>query len=382
MTIVMGTIQDKADGSLFFDGIDEAVGLLMTYRCNLNCKYCYIHKKREKDMTLKMAQQILEPFLMKREGLLNITFMGGETLLAKDVIIPLVEWVESNKWNRKCRFFGSTNGTLLDKTLKSWLVNHKSVFTLGLSYDGIPSAQLSNRGSCHVDLDFFIKTWPKQPIQMTINQQSVHMMAEGVIYLLEKGAVVHPNVAFENSEWDGEHINEYGRQLNKLIYYYSNYTDKPLIPQFIHNLNEYAKCIEHPIKQTEICGAGNGFQVFDVDGSSFPCHILSPLVLEGDKLHAIQNGVFSTISDFSDSRCASCPYSSSCPTCVACNYVYRISFQKRDITHCKIMLKEVKAFIKKEVLRLKDKKELTPQDATEIDSIRKLISYESKLKRW
>ena len=39
----------------------------------------------------------------------------------------------------------------------------------------------------------------------------------------------------------------------------------------------------------EICGAGNGFQVFDVDGQSYPCHILSPLVLEGEKLQKIKD---------------------------------------------------------------------------------------------
>ena len=49
---------------------DEAVGLLMTYRCNLNCRYCYVHKKRSKDMTLEMAQKIIEPFLNK-VGLLS-----------------------------------------------------------------------------------------------------------------------------------------------------------------------------------------------------------------------------------------------------------------------------------------------------------------------
>ena len=37
---------------------------------------------------------------------------------------------------------------------------------------------------------------------------------------------------------------------------------------------------------------------------------------------------------------------------------------------------EVKAYIKKEILRLKLKPELTPEDALLIDSIRKLVDYE------
>ena len=360
---------------------DEAVGLLVTYRCNLNCKYCYVHTKRSKDMTLEMAQRILEPFLNKDNGIVDITFMGGETLLAINVIQPLVEWVENGSWNRRYRFFGATNGTLLYENLKEWLWKHRRTLTLGLSYDGLPSVQNDNRGNNNVDLDFFIKTWPHQPIQMTINAESVNKMAEGIIYLLEKGALVHPNVAFEKEEWPKNKIIEYGKQLNKLITYYNSHEGIPLISQFVHNLNEYADCIDHPKQQFEVCGAGNGFQVFDTDGQSYPCHILSPLVLEGEKLQVIKDGLVSKTTDFSDTDCSTCPYTSSCPTCIACNYLYRGKLQQRDKTHCRIMKMEVKAFIKKEVLRLKAKKQLTPEDATEIDSIKKLVDYNKQQKR-
>lgn len=325
-------------------------------------------------MTLARAKEIISPFLIEEGGLLDILFMGGETLIAKDVIVPLIEWATDNNWKRKFRFFGSTNGTLLNDNLKGWIQQHKSVFTLGLSYDGNPSSQLHNRGNDDIDVDFFINTWPKQPIQMTINTETVQSMAEGVIYLLEKGAVVHPNVAFEEQEWDDIHISEYGRQLTKLIRYYAEHREKPLISQFKHNLVEYANCIDHPVKQKGMCGAGDGFQVFDTDGKSYPCHILSPLVLRNEKLQSICSGALQHVTDYSDRGCLGCPYVSACPTCLACNFLYRGSFQKRDNTHCMIMKMEVKAFIKMEVERLKRKKELTPADATEIDAIAKLVN--------
>lgn len=353
----------------------ESVGLLMTYRCNLNCKYCYIHTKREKDMSLEMAQSILEPFLLKAGGLLSIAFMGGETLLAIDVIRPFVEWLERGKWNRPYRLFGSTNGTLLTSELKEWLYQHRHSLTLGLSYDGLPSAQCNNRGKDNIDLDFFIKTWPRQPIQMTINTETVGQMADGVISLLEKGAQVHPNVAFEQHEWPDEKIAEYGRQLYRLALYYNSHEHLPPITQFIHNLTEYANGIGKYNSQPEICGAGSGFQVFDADGQSYPCHILSPLVIEGNKLQEIRDGLISKTTDFADSECATCPYAASCPTCIACNFLYRDCLQKRDKTHCKIMKTEVKAYIKKEVMRLKEKPEITPQEATEIDAIMLLVEY-------
>ena len=355
----------------------EAVGLLTTYRCNLNCKYCYIQTKRNKDMSLDMAKSILEPFLMKRAGRLDITFMGGETLLAIDVIRPLVEWVENGNWNRIYRFFGSTNGTLLNAELKEWLKKHSDVLTLGLSYDGLPTAQSNNRGNDNIDLDFFIHTWPEQPIQMTINTDTVGKMAEGVIYLLEKGALVHPNVAYEAKEWYENYLTEYAIQLDKLINYYNNNPEKPLISQFIHNLSEYADNIDNPKKFKEVCGAGNGFQVFDTDGDAYPCHILSPLVLSDKKLQEVKNGLIFLTDDELNFECQSCPYITTCPTCIACNFLYRDGVQNRDKTHCQIMKLEVKAFIKKEVQFLSTKEIITPEDATEIDAIKKLLEYET-----
>ena len=80
-------------------------------------------------MTLEMAKAILKPLLLKKSGPIDITFMGGETLLAMDVIRPLIEWTEKETWNRDFKFFGSTNGTLLNDELKDWLKKHKHIIT-------------------------------------------------------------------------------------------------------------------------------------------------------------------------------------------------------------------------------------------------------------
>ncbi|MBQ9137862.1 MAG: radical SAM protein [Alistipes sp.] len=104
----------------------EAVGLLTTYRCNLNCRYCYVRTKRDKDMSFDMVKSIIERFLMRTGGRLDIAFMGGETLLAIDVIRPLVEWVERGSWNRPYKFFGSTNGTISSFVSRE-IFNNKSI---------------------------------------------------------------------------------------------------------------------------------------------------------------------------------------------------------------------------------------------------------------
>lgn len=357
------------------DNSSESVGLLVTYRCNISCQYCYIHTKRNLDMDLATAKSIVERHLSTGSGHVDFIFMGGETLLAMKIIRPLVEWSESKTWSRTFRFLGSTNGTLLTDDLKGWLLEHRRSLVLALSYDGLPQVQSTNRSHFFVDVDFFIKTWPHQTIQMTINEDSVSSMAMGLLYLLKKGALVHPNVAFEDTDWSDENITEYGKQLYILSLYYNKHPELPPITPLVHNLVEYADNIDVPQKQVQVCGAGDGFQVYDVDGKSYPCHILSPLVLEKNKLSQIKAGLVSQTTDFSDPRCNKCPFASSCPTCIACNFLYRGSLQKRDHTHCRIMQIEVKAFMKKEVLRLSKKSTFTPLDALEIDAIKKINTF-------
>lgn len=324
-------------------------------------------------MSLSQAQAILEPVLMKEAGPVDIVFMGGETLLAINVIIPLVEWAEHLGARRLFRFVGSTNGTLLTPRIRKWLTEHRRSIILGLSYDGIPEVQQQNRATGdRIDIDFFAENWPEQTFQMTVNEESVKRMAEGVIYLLDKGARVHPNIAYEEYEWSWASLREYAKQLNLLGDYYLKNPDKFHVTSFQHNLAGYAKRLKNPIEVQQCCGAGHGFTVYDTDGMVYPCHILSPLVLSGDKLDDIRSGAHKKIKNWGDSRCGDCPFAATCSTCIASNYVYRHDFCKRDHTHCVAMQLEVQSYMKYRTQVLKKKKVLTPEDASEVDAIKAL----------
>lgn len=319
-------------------------GLIITYACNLNCAYCYERNKADRYMTFETAQEILTPLLEEKAEPLQIMLMGGEPLMAFPLIRQLVEWVYDRKgqWRRDCFFFGSTNGTLLNEEMKAWFHTHRKHVTLALSFDGLPKAQDSNRccSSELVDLEFFQQNWPNQKVQMTITENTVDQMADGVVFLLEKGFQVNPSVAYEDHEWSEKAILEYLNQLLILKDYYLANPAAPLIYAFRHPLKEYARELDNATTQQQQCGAGCGFIMFDMDKKSYPCHMLSPLVLSEDHLKLME-GIDMSRQNFGDTRCISCPYISACSTCAGCNFLYRGDFSRRDTTHCQIQQLEV-----------------------------------------
>lgn len=344
VTMLMQTTADKSAESSFREANVFTAGLIVTYACNLNCTYCYEHNKKDVYMTLDTAKEILMPLLQQTGDPLEIMLMGGEPLMAFPMICELVEWVDANneRWHRRYHFFGSSNGTLLNARMKEWFSGHRSQITLALSFDGLPDAQNQNRNMSagRIDLDFFRKQWPEQKIQMTVSEHSVADLASGVIFLLEKGFRVNVSVAYEAHTWAEHSIQVYGEQLLELMKYYLEHPKLEPIYQFEHPLTDYAKELDAPTQQYQQCGAGCGFIMYDVDKKSYPCHMLSPLVLSPQQAATAQTLDMQS-ADFADPCCQGCPYISACSTCAGCNLVYRGNLARRDETHCKIQQLEV-----------------------------------------
>ena len=81
--------------------------LLITYRCNLNCVYCYEHFKGNKKMTFEMAKSIVEKELefvknSSNYDELEIDFMGGEPFIEFSLIKKITEWLASEKRPGRC----------------------------------------------------------------------------------------------------------------------------------------------------------------------------------------------------------------------------------------------------------------------------------------
>ena len=317
--------------------------LVITHQCNLNCTYCYEKHKDDKVMTFEQAVEILDAELNSNDDYDNveICLLGGEPLLEFDLIERIVEYTKKQTYMKSFYFFISTNGTLLDEYRKRWFWDNRKYVQMGLSLDGTKNMHDRNRcGSFDkIDINFFVKCYPEQGIKMTVSNETIQNLAEGVIYCYDLGFNnVSCNLAFgiDWSNADNERV--FAEQLKKLVnFYVQNPKIKPcslLDAELLVNISQAEN------KNLKVCGSGRGTTAYDFDGKQYPCQFFLPLSLgeETAKLALeldLSQDEIPTVS--MDSKCISCCLRNICSTCYGANYAATGNIYHHDLSMCRLM---------------------------------------------
>lgn len=331
--------------------------LMITYNCNLRCKYCYENHIPNKSMMIDDAIHNIE--LCFKEISLNpwynrleIIFMGGEPLLEWHKITSIVETIESRKdWPLPYHFFMATNGTLLTEEMKLWIEPRKGHFILGISTDGNSEMQNVNRcnSSRSIDLQYFIQTWPNQAPKVTISHWSLPQLANGIIYLHEKGfKKIQANLAM-GQNWTNDDLKLYAEQLEILSNYY---IENPRIQRcsllgidLIHALN---------LQNTnrKFCGCGEIMTCIDTDGKEYPCQMFAPITISHQQILDSKKIDFKNHAIFDNPKCSDCLLNLVCPRCYGMAFkltgdiTYRESFlckafKIQFLSNCKLTEKRI-----------------------------------------
>ncbi|NLK38662.1 MAG: thioether cross-link-forming SCIFF peptide maturase [Clostridiales bacterium] len=122
----------------------KALCLHISHDCNLRCRYCFadcgeFHRTRSL-MTGEVGRRALD-FLIEHSGKiknLEVDFFGGEPLLNFDVVREITIYGREleKKHNKTIRFTMTTNGTLLNDEVITFLNEH--MYNIVLSIDGTP----------------------------------------------------------------------------------------------------------------------------------------------------------------------------------------------------------------------------------------------------
>ena len=327
-----------------FDNLSaKTITLMVTQKCNLSCVYCYEHDKNGKDMTFEQATEIIDREANLNDGhtALTVDFFGGEPLMNFKLIKEIVEYYLANPLKTPFRFFMTTNGTLVHGEIKEWLLKHSNIVYCGLSLDGNKKVQDSNRSNSFdlIDLDFFLKTYPRQSIKMTLYPATIQYFAESVIELHKMGFFIACNLAY-GVDWSSDkHFELFKEQLKVLCdFYVLNPNIKPCTM-----LDRRLDCLtwqdEEEGKMQKWCGVKTYMRVYDIDGKCYPCQHFMPVSsgkfppLLREDMQIEEKISLSLI----DEECRHCKVKKLCPTCYGANYVSTGNYYHRDMSLCRYL---------------------------------------------
>ena len=355
----------------------KEIMLILTEKCNLSCTYCFEHHKSIKKMNFETARIIIDKEMNVKDDIegYQSTLFGGEPFLEMELIKKIYYYVEENigRWNKKVNIFVNTNGTLLDDDVKEWLRKRRKYIYCGLSLDGTREMHNINRSNSfdRIDLDFFRECWPNQIIKMTISKETLPKLAEGVIFIHEKGFDCGCTFAY-GLEWSKELVNILKEQLCILEKFYIEHINYPLCQILNINISVLLKDKKDRYKR---CGAGENMMAYDTEGKKYPCHSFSTVSL-GESAKLFENYTLPIEDIIDEERCIKCQYYLICPTCYGVNYSYTGNIGKRNRWLCDFFKLCVSSSVRIQFYRLRSKKmeELDKKDYETLMAINKWIT--------
>lgn len=348
--------------------------IMLTYRCNLNCIYCYQKYKTSQNMTLETAKSVVAKEVQlaresnNKDGV-RFDLFGGEPLLQFDLIKKLCAWIWETVTDVKVDIFITTNGTLLDDEKKEWFKAHKEKINLIMSVDGRNDVQEGNRG-CHssdLPIMWMIETMPNYLLSMTVSRKALANFADELIYFHERNYRIDAKPA-QGEDWQKGDGKIYENQLNKLADYYLSHPN--VTPMYIFKETSYVHLLnnEPNEKYGKTCGVADELVAYDVEGRLFPCHHFLPNVNgKTDILDYLNTLDFTDSSKFVDDECMKCDILKLCRTCSARNFNERGDVSRRDKRTCQIMLAEAKVVSAYQIKKyMQNKDNLNSQDLLQL----------------
>lgn len=314
--------------------------LLLTYSCNLRCSYCYEPKRIKHRMTFESAQKfIMEQVSLAKDDYdsFEIQFMGGEPLLEFPLIQKIAYWLWGEvPFNKKYILFAQTNGTLLNKEMKSWFIDNKEKIFLALSIDGTMEMQNENRSNSYtlIDTDFFVENWPTQNVKMTISPKTLHRLSEGIKHLHAIGfKYIAADLAMGPTlKWEAKDLVCYRNELDKLVGFY---IDNPKLLPFSMLKIDPTSILYQYTEINKTCSCGENLVCVDWNGKTYACHLFSPISISDEKAD-LSNQLydFSNHSQFVSDTCRKCRLNAVCNHCYGMNYICTNKISQPAAFHC------------------------------------------------
>jgi radical SAM peptide maturase (CXXX-repeat target family) len=347
----------------------------VTDACNLRCTYCYQINKGTNYIDVEMAKKFIDMLLSDDNEYINtklsagliLDFIGGEPLLAIDIIDELTRYVIAemvrlkHPWLHRFRISICSNGTLyFDSKVQNYLRRYSNIISFSISIDGNKELHDSCRifpdGSGSYDIamkavNHYRKTFNRSiDTKMTLSPYNIYHTFDAIKNLIEnKYTTINFNCVFEEG-WTKEHAKIYYQQLKQIADYYleNKLYDSVYLSRF--DPDHYGPM--SPEHNENYCGGLGDMIAINYTGNIYPCirymesslgdDVPSPIIgdiesgiMKKDKYSELVSMMKScTRRSQSTDECFYCPIASGCAWCSAYNYQKFGCFNKRATYIC------------------------------------------------
>ena len=365
--------------------IEQYEGLNITFQttedCNIRCKYCYEINKQPHTLPMDYAKRFIELIIdtddpigvrgsstewLLEQGII-LDFIGGDALINPRQIEDIITYFQyyattrHHRWAHRWRGSISTNGTLFNADVRSFMERYRRNLSIGVSIDGCP--EIHDRNRVHRDgsgtMKDILAAWPwyydwshgDPQIKATLNRDSIPYMAESVRFLHEEMKVAHINMnfIFEDMGLVEDDYAIIDQQLGKIVEY--------LVPRrhemYINMLSREtgcsdAKCGAEKTFTTGWCGGGN-MPCITPNGNIYPCFRFTKITAEAGIPDMSIGDIWTGFSRIENSRiiaaqtrekisppeCFTCTSETGCAWCIGGVYSLTGKFY-RPTTLCRI----------------------------------------------
>jgi uncharacterized protein len=257
------------------NSLTRRVTVILTRACNLGCVYCYQDKEKKSARDdLQRVQRFLRRQI-KSNGLLQITWFGGEPLLRLSVIRQLSVFVQEECAKKGCRYGAtmSTNGVRLTETVI------KDLKALGLrsvqiSLDGPRAIQEKRRPSLKglptydtilANVGLALDRDIEVVIKVIVDKENANHIPELFEDLARQGLLQRLNIAIQETEAKFA-ASDYGARFASV----EEFAKVKLA--LLRSLSSLGYPMKEPAQRPEFCAATSTFSyVVDLAGTLFRC---------------------------------------------------------------------------------------------------------------
>lgn len=314
----------------------------ITSNCNLSCSYCeQVHAA--KYMSIDVMRDAIDYFastLPHDTSKFQISFYGGEPLLAKNIIREAVLYSKAKFPNTKIIYETTTNGLLVDDSFIEF--SRDNGLVIALSHDGL--SQSETRGferEVNTVLDKLVRNSPSVPIMMTVHPEFVDTLAKSIEFFIKhKIKKINITPASGNKvSWDDNSFSILKEQMEKVtdLYIKNNQDGRRLKILPIENkIKAYINETQSVNSHCKLCSSK---LLVNYDGKIYPCtHFIG---LEEFFVGEIYAGLdYKRLMEIEASRiapseCDSCSYNKRCShRCACANHGYSKNLSEPSAFQC------------------------------------------------